>query len=976
MVYTKEAKERATRLQQKRMSRDPLKVREQGWNSGTTVGRTQTPPRDKQARLNLPVTTNSPPTRDTDRYPRSAPLDDPGQEIVRLQREMEAYLQQIQVIEQRAMKDQGGDQIHVAKSRKKDGYLSDEEDPARSALRKDEQATRSARQIYNLRQQVRALQDQVNRQGSGKIKHTQKSQVMLRLAAAHRGAVRAIQGFVNQQLPQQDLNQGLPAGYQELALLIRQLAVLSTQIRTNKDTENVHEELLKMLDKVDELHNAWQDEIELNKIEQVTEERRRKSPVSRQVIHSAPTSRGRQPSRNVGKENKPKGLLKKQFNKGPKTFKKGAQPRKVTPERQYVLKAGIQALLRENEKPNVGETWNVPIDESGISEPGHTSLILPKGLQHRREKAQRSVAIAMPDTHFSDATLASSLKTKQANEHEEQSREPWRPSGSSHKSPGRSRDRNDTRNQSRERNRSKSPRSSFRDCIVQDMDTELMQELFPEGVDGMGRRGRSTSPKSRSQRQRSMSPPRSQRQRSMSPPRSPGSRSRYTAHALKNKLERLNRGAEDASMINERDKEVTEIQMRQLLDENGPDGINKDMISDMLLNDLVYDTAVELQSLEDDDEIRDRAVTMHHNPTLENIYQRLEQMELEHLDIRRRWGTIQFEEQTKSSVMKTRNIERPSGPVAMEITRRDPSKSHMVQNSRGYNKEEDVPIIFTKSAPVPQYTQHTVLGDTEEDLHNEYPLGLPHRSGKVKLKLPASAVKDIQSNLEKYEHYLKKKSHQAHGRFDPWKLVEEIADQVMTECLKEIEKELEDVEDNLVHQVCKSEFALPESSALSPQEVEEDYGYSEHPEPVNRLEHLRTSQENNNNGNSRHSQREYEESQLRSSQREIEEYEAAVRDSVDKSLVQSSIDTGRSRENGVSSKKEVTFDDREVSYEREDSYEHGAIFDAADLDAALDERDTPRDVYQDDDDDDDDDDEISEVSPIDSDNLEYSTDDA
>lgn len=74
---------------------------------------------------------------------------------------------------------------------------------------------------------------------------------MLRLAAAHRGAVRAIQGFVNQQLPQQDLRQGLPNSYNELALLIRQLATLSTQIRTEQETAHVHEDLVKMLDRVD-----------------------------------------------------------------------------------------------------------------------------------------------------------------------------------------------------------------------------------------------------------------------------------------------------------------------------------------------------------------------------------------------------------------------------------------------------------------------------------------------------------------------------------------------------------------------------------------------------------------------------------------------------------------------------------------------------------------------------------------------------
>lgn len=171
MIQTKECRERAERLKEKR-GRDPLKVREQGWNSGTSVARTQTPPRDKKR--NLPVTTNSPPTRDTDKYPRVAPLDNPAEEIRRLQKEIEGYLQQIQVIEQRAMTDQPIEALQPSKSRKKDGYLSDEEDPARKVLRQEEQATRAARQIYNLRQQVRALQEHVTRKGSDTVKHTKK----------------------------------------------------------------------------------------------------------------------------------------------------------------------------------------------------------------------------------------------------------------------------------------------------------------------------------------------------------------------------------------------------------------------------------------------------------------------------------------------------------------------------------------------------------------------------------------------------------------------------------------------------------------------------------------------------------------------------------------------------------------------------------------------------------------------------------
>ena len=53
IVHTREARERAQRLEEKRASRNPLKIKERGWNSGTTTTavRTQTPPRDKRSNL-------------------------------------------------------------------------------------------------------------------------------------------------------------------------------------------------------------------------------------------------------------------------------------------------------------------------------------------------------------------------------------------------------------------------------------------------------------------------------------------------------------------------------------------------------------------------------------------------------------------------------------------------------------------------------------------------------------------------------------------------------------------------------------------------------------------------------------------------------------------------------------------------------------------------------------------------------------
>ncbi|WAR01464.1 MOONR-like protein [Mya arenaria] len=795
VVYTKEAQERGMRLQKKQqVSRDVLKVREQGWNAGVIAGRSRTPPRNNQA--DFPATTNSPPTRDTDRYPvnRGIPSDDPDVEIMRLQREMEGYLQQIQVIEQRAMQEQSSGVSQPPKSRKREGYLAEEEDPSRRAMRMEEQTTRSARQVYNLRQQVRALQDQVRNRGN--VKHTKK----------------------------------------ELSQLIRQLANLSTQIRTEKDTTSVHEDLVKMLDRVDELNKAWSEEAAA--LESV-EERRRKSPQGRQPAFEVGPDRGRQPAmqgrqfgmqgRQAGKENRPKGLLKKQFIKG-KVHQKQRQQRKVTPERQQVLKAGLEALMRGNQVGNrsrPGVAWDVSADDSALSEPANTSLILPKsGAMETWGK--------WPSVPREGAFQGSQQVQRQE------------------------------------------PGAVSRGC------------------------------------------------------RWPGVKGQVSQSKVKVTKTKVNQSTKvtrykDASMVHSREREMAEINLRRALAGQHAEG-NGEMLTDMILNDILHDTASELESLEGDDHTHRHASALVNNPTMENMYQRLEQMELEQMDIRRRWGTLQFEEES-SSRLKARKVERPSGPMAFEITRHGPAQSHRVQSGR---------------------TQY-----------------------KTKLKLPEASIKEIHNNLEKYERHLKKSSHQKAGRFDPWKLVEEVSDQILTECLKEIENELDGINENIVHQVCRAEFAVPESSSFpqSPaqevQDVARDDGIEENIKPDYRLAQTSPEQE-----------------------QEVE-LVSNFRKSTERSLIQSRKDDSEVRTSDKFSKKEVSFD-HEVTYDQEsveDSYEseRGAVFDAADLDIAASERDGPESLrnveeqYQDDyeeDDDEDDDDDVEEVSPIDSDELEYSTDEA
>lgn len=74
-----------------------------------------------------------------------------------------------------------------------------------------------------------------------------QSQTLSRLAAAHRGAVRALQTFVSHAPLQPKVGHGLPPMYQELSALVRQLSLLAAQLHVGgEDSGN---ELKRMEDK-------------------------------------------------------------------------------------------------------------------------------------------------------------------------------------------------------------------------------------------------------------------------------------------------------------------------------------------------------------------------------------------------------------------------------------------------------------------------------------------------------------------------------------------------------------------------------------------------------------------------------------------------------------------------------------------------------------------------------------------------------
>ncbi|KAK3084266.1 hypothetical protein FSP39_010828 [Pinctada imbricata] len=785
-----------------RRSRDPkrekriLMVKEHDRNRQPKNEKTQTPPRiprfagGRVPDPTFPVSSQSPPSRDTDFkiYPikKSAPTDQPDKEIERLQREMESYLQQIQVIEQRVISEQNTDFLQPMKAHKK-GYLPEEEREERRKARSEEQQTRAARQLYVLRQQVREIQNQVTRTAPNKMKHTKKSAAVAKLAAAHRGAVRAIQSFVNN-LPHSDLRKGLPSTYHELALLVRQMSLLSTQLSMDGESA-AHEDLIKMLDRVDELNKAWCTEVQETSFDVVRAEsegqgRRRKSPVARQPFAGVKPVKQKRPAfvSYRGKENKPlRGTCSLHINFIMSKIM-SVYSRDITPDRKETLRAGIAALLDTSDVKSgeAGMAWSIPMSQSHPPA-NKKSLIIPAKLQAKRERAQRAVPPKPTDHHFADPTISSTIKAVEPIHYGtalERSfsappspgrdpspdgyvREPWRPGG---RSPGK------TPTSAARRVRSQSPLGSRRQYMAQDFDGSI--------VSGPSSSDRLVNEAELAIRMR------------LKP-------LLEKADALASRQERLMFAKESSARDKLADRASEAIEM------------NGDVLSDMILEDVLTDTVKEMERVQLENRAHREAISMQDNPTLETMFQRLEQMEQEQFEIRRRWATLEFEEESSNlrSKRSRDTYSRPQPPVAMEIKRNDVPGQRLQKNLDFDMGPQDDPIIFTKRKSAPKFHERRF----PQDEGNEYARTLGSHKPLVDISLPKNVVDNVHSHLEKYERYLRKSSHESLGKFNPWKLVEEVSDQILDECLREVSEEVEDLNEAIVNNVCKSEFMINSS---------------------------------------------------------------------------------------------------------------------------------------------------------------------
>ncbi|XP_068766619.1 protein moonraker isoform X8 [Struthio camelus] len=496
-------------------------------------------------------------------------------------------------------------------AKKERSKILDPGEEQRVLIRRREQAARSARRLYVLQQQIKEIQDDLEKLSPRKIKHTKKSQAVSRLAAAHRGAIRALQTFANQFTDQAE--QQVPAHYKELGSLIRQLSLCSAKLEMDSSLSDTIIDILLQVEDLDSLLEKKQTPQKAKKClltaqgkspenneifparKQLTSPRGEKKPL---ILKERFGQEHRKPSAArrllIGKNELANISAVQKTNShahvSHSEFQEENDP--PTPEKNAILQGSLDALVRAGAVKKSAILESHPVRKKGVLLPAKTK-VMSKPLKSRRLQPQGKHA------RFQETTVAFQLK--ESKRPVKESRIPCVPPHptSPPASPKRSQCASPTQ-------------------LADKVERAIRERLEP----------------------------------------------------LLEKAQKVNLSLEtsshfkDSSIINKLSTPVAEKV-----------AANADILSEKLLDDLLEDTAQELWSMERQERLQAQVLAMADSPTLEMMLQRMEDIEKYQEAVRRRlaqivYSDLEFGAQEEKKEQQSASIaKRPSSPHPIQITK-------------------------------------------------------------------------------------------------------------------------------------------------------------------------------------------------------------------------------------------------------------------------------------------------------------------
>ncbi|KAM5215004.1 protein moonraker isoform 3-T3 [Hipposideros larvatus] len=190
------------------------------------------------------------------------------------------------------------------------------------------------------------------------------------------------------------------------------------------------------------------------------------------------------------------------------------------------------------------------------------------------------------------------------------------------------------------------------------------------------------------------------------------------------------------------------------------------------------------------------------SPRLKAMLMRIEEMEKFQEEVRHRYNTVYTNPhlgmQEEKNDQKTPAVnERPLSPRPIRITKtaacKDPNVTIVLERPCDGNSLDENAGMEEKSekreAPLPPLSENP-----------------QRRQGLLALSVPAGMWSSIGDYCGRFEQYLRMVSHEAVGSFNPWLIAESCSDELVDEALGDVAAELQDMCDGYAEAVFTSEF--------------------------------------------------------------------------------------------------------------------------------------------------------------------------
>ncbi|XP_040856464.1 protein moonraker isoform X2 [Ochotona curzoniae] len=777
---------------------------------------------------------NSPPTHDPGLQAQPRPSDHKNfceqkclQEVQRLRKELSTCIQKIEAV--------------TAKDRLEEDL--DPEEERRIRVRRQEQAVRSARMLYVLQQQVKEIQEELDKLSPHRIKHTKKSWAVSRLAAAHRGAIRALQMFVTQFTDRGE--HPIPARCKELGSLIRQLSLCSAKLDADSSVPDV---VIDILQQIEALESLLEKKLSPKKVKNCIGDNRSRFPIGSQRTFATWPSPSPKSKRRpfVEKEIVPQDtglpavaqkLLADKHQPG-QDF-----PMAQRSERELeALDADIaleQAPFVLEESPRC---WNEasalqkakvaakkPVAEN--APPRRRDALAPARPQQSFHKAERTELVSRPPSksRLQQATVSSRLKMKQ--QPVKDSRAPWIPPNPT--SPPAS------PKCAAWRKAKSSPRGAAKGQGLQQGDTAGQNQWRGDAEHEAARLAWLDAETSKRLKEleelKAKEMNKMQKQRLEWLGAETSRRTKELNELRAEEMDRLQKLSISATQLADKVEEAVLERLKPLLVKAQRAGSSVEataQLKDYLAGDTVTAQPVEEPTALDsegnnvhqlDDFLENTAHelwAMTHakilgsessailgdskdSPDLETMMLRMEEMEKYQETVRQRYNKIvyadpQFWMHEESNDQKVSAVnERPLAPhpikITKTVTRKDGAVNILLERPCNGNSLHESLTAEERSEK-----RGTPLHFLREDSQQE-------ERGTL-LFVPPAMRRSIGDYCSRFEQYLRVISHEAVGSFNPWLLAESFSEELVDEALGAVAAELQDMCEDYAEAVFTSEF--------------------------------------------------------------------------------------------------------------------------------------------------------------------------